>query len=142
MKVRNYEKKMSVYFLLLVLIIIEIIILVTINITKIYIYESINGIVIKDDLVVLIVNNKTKKNIYKNTSLYFNNKRLKYEVVEDRGYVLKRNKEKYSELLIRFKFNRKYKVNDSLQLVFKNKKIRIIEIFKIIWEGDINKNNS
>ena len=73
MKVRNYEKKMSIYFLLLVLIIIEIIILVTINITKIYIYESINGIVIKDDLVVLIVNNKTKNNIYKNTSLYFNN---------------------------------------------------------------------
>lgn len=142
MKVRNYEKKMSIYFLLLVLIIIEIIILVTINITKIYIYESINGIVIKDDLVVLIVNNKTKNNIYKNTSLYLNNKRLKYEVVEDRGYVLKREKEKYSELLIRFKFNRKYKVNDSLQLVFKNKKIKIIEIFKIIWEGDINKNNS
>lgn len=136
MKVRNYEKKIFIYFLLIILILFEIIILILFYKSKINIYENIPGIVIKDNLVVLIVNDKTKKNIYKNTLLYLNNKKIKYEIIEDRGYVLKRNKEKYSEILISFKFDKNYKVNDSLQLMLKKEKIRIIEMFKIIWEGD------
>lgn len=136
MKVRNYEKKTLIYILLIFLILLEIIIVILFYKNKINIYENIQGVVVKDNLVVLIVNDKTKKIIYKNTLLYLNNKKIKYEITEDRGYVLKRNKEKYSEILISFKFDKNYKVNDSLQLMFKKKKIRIIEIFKIIWEGD------
>ena len=136
MKVRNYEKKTLIYILLIFLILLEIIIVILFYKNKINIYENIPGVVVKDNLVVLIVNDKTKKIIYKNTLLYLNNKKIKYEIIEDRGYVLKRNKEKYSEILISFKFDKNYKVNDSLQLMFKKKKIRIIEIFKIIWEGD------
>ena len=136
MKVRNYEKKTLIYILLIFLILLEIIIVILLYKNKINIYENIPGVVVKDNLVVLIVNDKTKKIIYKNTLLYLNNKKIKYEIIEDRGYVLKRNKEKYSEILISFKFDKNYKVNDSLQLMFKKKKIRIIEIFKIIWEGD------
>ena len=123
-------------FILIFLILLEIIIVILFYKNKINIYENIQGVVVKDNLVVLIVNDKTKKIIYKNTLLYLNNKKIKYEIIEDRGYVLKRNKEKYSEILISFKFDKNYKVNDSLQLMFKKKKIRIIEIFKIIWEGD------
>lgn len=136
MKVRNYEKKILINFLLIFLILLEIIIFILCFINKMNVYENISGIVLKDDLVVLIVNNETKKNIYKNTLLYLNNKKIKYEIVEDRGYILKRNKEEYSEILISFKFDKNYKVNDSLQLMLKKEKIRIIEIFKIIWEGD------
>lgn len=136
MKVRNYEKKTLIYFLLVILIIIEIIVFFIFYTNKIYKYEIVSGVVIKDDLVVLIINNKTKKNINKNNSFYLNNKKIKYKIIEDRGYVLKKNKEKYSELLLSFKFDKKYKVNDSLQLMFKDEKIKIIEIFKIVWDGD------
>lgn len=136
MKVRNYEKKTFINIMLIFLVLLEITIFVLFSINKINIYENVSGIVVKDDLVVLIINNKTKKIIYKNTLLYLNNKKLKYEIVEDRGYVLKRNKEDYSEILISFKFDKNYKVNDSLQLTLKKEKINIIEIFKIIWEGD------
>ena len=136
MKVRNYEKKTFINILLIFLVLLEITIFVLFNINKINMYENVSGIVVKDDLVVLIINNKTKKIIYKNSLLYLNNKKLKYEIVEDRGYVLKRNKEDYSEILISFKFDKNYKVNDSLQLTLKKEKINIIEIFKIIWEGD------
>lgn len=136
MKVRNYEKKILINFLLIFLVLLEIIVFILCFIYKMNVYENISGIVLKDDLVVLIVNNGTKKNIYKNTLLYLNNKKIKYEIVEDRGYILKRNKEEYSEILISFKFDKNYKVNDSLQLMLKKEKIRIIEIFKIIWEGD------
>ena len=86
--------------------------------------------------VVLIITDKTKKNISKSNSFYLNNKKVKYKIIEDRGYILKKNKEKYSELLVSFKFDNEYKVNDNLQLMFKKEKIKIIEIFKIIWEGD------
>ena len=136
MKVRNYEKKILINFLLIFLVLLEIIVFILCFIYKMNVYENISGIVLKDDLVVLIVNNETKKNIYKNILLYLNNKKIKYEIVEDRGYILKRNKEEYSEILISFKFDKNYKVNDSLQLMLKKEKIRIIEIFKIIWEGD------
>lgn len=136
MKVRNYEKMTFINIMLIFLVLLEITIFVLFSINKINIYENVSGIVVKDDLVVLIINNKTKKIIYKNTLLYLNNKKLKYEIVEDRGYVLKRNKEDYSEILISFKFDKNYKVNDSLQLTLKKEKINIIEIFKIIWEGD------
>lgn len=136
MKVRNYEKKTFINIMLIFLVLLEITIFVLFSINKINIYENVSGIVVKDDLVVLIINNKTKKIIYKNSLLYLNNKKLKYEIVEDRGYVLKRNKEDYSEILISFKFDKNYKVNDSLQLTLKKEKINIIEIFKIIWEGD------
>ena len=136
MKVRNYEKKILINFLLIFLVLLEIIVFILCFIYKMNVYENISGIVLKDDLVVLIVNNETKKNIYKNTLLYLNNKKIKYEIVEDRGYILKRKKEEYSEILISFKFYKNYKVNDSLQLMLKKEKIRIIEIFKIIWEGD------
>ena len=136
MKVRNYEKKILINFLLIFLVLLEIIVFILCFIYKMNVYENISGIVLKDDLVVLIVNNGTKKNIYKTTLLYLNNKKIKYEIVEDRGYILKRNKEEYSEILISFKFDKNYKVNDSLQLMLKKEKIRIIEIFKIIWEGD------
>lgn len=136
MKVRNYEKKALIYVLLGILLILEIIIIYIFCINKIYEYEVVSGIVIKDDLVVLIITDKTKKNISKSNSFYLNNKKVKYRIIEDRGYILKKNKEKYSELLVSFKFDNEYKVNDNLQLMFKKEKIKIIEIFKIIWEGD------
>lgn len=136
MKVKNYENKTITNLLLVLLILIEIIITGILFTKKIYLYEPISGVVIKDDLIVLIINDNTKKILNKNNSFYLNNKKIKYKVVEDRGYIFKRNKEKYSEILISFKFDKKYKVNDSLQLMFKKEKIRLIEIFKIIWEGD------
>ena len=70
--------------------------------------------------------------------LYFEvgSKIKKYKVIKDDGYILKRNNIKYRSLLIKVKFNKNYKANDSIELIFKSKKIRILEIFKIIWEGD------
>ena len=101
-----------------------------------YIYENIQGIVIKDNLVNLIITDKQNKILNKNSNLYLNGKKVNYKIIEDRGYVLKKDRIKYKNVLIRIKFNKKYKVNDSLNLIFKSKKIKTIEIFKIVWEGD------
>lgn len=136
MKIRNYENKNIIYFILIILIILEIVTLIYFYNEKIYKYENIQGTVVKDNLVNLIVTDKQNKIINKNSNLYLNSKIKKYKVIKDDGYILKRNNIKYRSLLIKVKFNKNYKANDSIELIFKSKKIRIIEIFKIIWEGD------
>ena len=136
MKVRNYEKKILISIFIILLIILEIIFLIFLYNTKIYNYELLNGVVIKDDLVLLIVSEKENNLLNKNSYLYLNSKKIKYKVFEDRGFVLKRDNEKYKEVILEFKFNKKYKANDSMQIILKKDKKRIIEIFKIIWDGD------
>lgn len=136
MKVRNYEKYLTIYFLLIILFLLEILLLIYLYNKKIYTYESLNSVVVKDNLVLLIISDKQYKTLNKNSFLYLDGKKIKYKVFEDRGYVIENKKEKYKEVVLEFKFNKEYKVNDSLRLVLKDKKIRLIEIFKIIWEGD------
>ena len=136
MKVRNYEKKILISIFIILLIILEIVFLIFLYNTKIYNYELLNGVVIKDDLVLLIVSEKENNLLNKNSYLYLNSKKIKYKVFEDRGFVLKRDNEKYKEVILEFKFNKKYKTNDSLQIILKKDKKRIIEIFKFIWDGD------
>lgn len=136
MKVRNYEKKIPIYILLLILIIIELVFLINLCNKKIYTYEVINSVVIKDNLVLMIISNKQNKLLNKNSYLYLEGKKIKYKIFEDRGFVIKNKKEKYKEILLEFKFDKKYKANDSLLIILKKEKIKLIEIFKIIWEGD------
>lgn len=136
MKIRNYENKNIIKILIINVLIFELITIIFLYKEKMYIYENIQGIVIKDNLVNLIITDKQNKILNKNSNLYLNGKKIKYKIIEDRGYVLKKDRIKYKNVLIRIKFNKKYKVNDSLNLIFKSKKIKTIEIFKIVWEGD------
>jgi len=85
---------------------------------------------------MIVVSKAERKIIYKNHFLYHNNKKIKYEVLEDRGAIITKGKTKYYEILLNFKFLKKYKANDILELSIKEKKYKVIEIFKIIWEGD------
>ena len=136
MRVRNYEKNILIYLFILFLTVIEVLFFFYLYNKKMYIYESLNGVVVKDNLVLLIVSEENNKILNKNKYMFINGEKIKYKIYEDRGYVIKNKKEKYKEILLEFKFDKKYKTNDSLQLVLKKEKIRIIEIFKIIWEGE------
>ena len=128
MKTRNYERKDLIIFLI---ILISIIVLLTIKTNK---YFKISGIVIKDNLIFVIVNKDERKIIYSDKVLYFNNKRYKYNIVEDRGIVMKKNNENYYQLVLEFKL-KNMKANDVVEIVFTKERMRLIEIFKIIWEG-------
>ncbi len=135
MKVRNYEKKDMIIFFMILLLIIEIIVVVILLTVKIEKYQIVSGIVIKDNLALVVVSSDERRIIYSNKILYLNNHKYKYEIVEDRGKVLKKD-DGYYQLVLKFKFNKKYKVNDLLEIVFVKEKMYLIEIFKIIWEGD------
>ena len=137
MKVRNYEKKELVIFLMILLLLSELLVIVILSTIKMDKYFKTTGVVVKDNLVLVVVDKKERKIIYSNKVLFFNNCKRKYEIVEDRGIVMKKNKTSYYQLLLKFKFkDKKIKTNDVLDIVFIKEKIRLIEIFKIIWEGD------
>ena len=134
MKTRNYEKKSLIIFLIVIIFISEFIFLLFLIINKECNYEKLNSIVIKDNLVLVMASKKERKLIYNNSILYYKDRKYKYKLVEDRGKLLKQG---YYELVLEFNFNNKnIKTNDILELVFVKEKIRLIELFKFMWEGD------
>jgi len=134
-KVKNYEKKDLVILSTIIIIILEIIFLIYLCTTKIYTYQKISSIVVKDNLVTVIVSNKDRKLLYKNKKLFLNNKHLKYVIEKDNGLILKKDK-KYYQLLLKLNFDGHYKANDVLELTIADKKEPIIKMLKKIWEGD------
>lgn len=135
MKLKNYEKKYLAVFLSVIFIIFELITLLLLNIIKIYKYHIISSVVIKKDLALVVVSKTERKMLYDNSKFYLNANLVKYEIIEDRGVVLKKDKDSYYEILIKVKFDKNYKANDNITFSCKKEKIRLIEIFKSIWEG-------
>ncbi len=136
MKIKKYEKYSLVISMCIIIFIIEVIFTFLLITTKEYKYKKINGVVVKDNLVDIVIPSKEKNIIYKNKYLYLNDKKIKFKIVEEKKNVYKHNKEKYHELLVSYKFDKKYKTSDILSISIKKEKYRLIEIFKLIWEGD------
>ena len=135
MKVRNYEKQELVIFTLLVLIIIEIFSFIFLFSYKVFGYKKINGIITNNNIVSLVVDKTDKKILNKNNKIYFNNKELRYKVIEDKGVITKKNNKNYYEILIKIK-TPKNKLNEIINLSIRDKKTSVIKLFKKIGEGD------
>ena len=135
MKVRNYEKQELVIFTLLVLIIIEIFSFIFLFSYKVFEYKKINGIITNNNIVSLVVDKTDKKILNKNNKIYFNNKELRYKVIEDKGVITKKNNKNYYEILIKIK-TPKNKINEIINMSIRDKKTSVIKLFKKIGEGD------
>lgn len=136
MKVRNYEKQELIILILIILISIEIISFIMLFNYKVYKYKKLTGIISNDNIITLIVDNKDKKLLYKNSKIYLDNKLLKYKILEDKGYITEKNNHKYYEVLINIKTPKNKKSSDYVELSIKNKKIKVLELLKSIGEGD------
>ena len=135
MKIKKYESNEIIIVLSIIFIIITITLFVSLFKRKAYKYDELTGIVLGDNLLIIVAEEKTRKTIYNNSSMYLNSKKEKYKIVEDNGVILTKDKNKYYELLVKIKFDKKYKSNDTIKLSIKTEKMRLIEMFKIIWEG-------
>ncbi len=135
MKVRNYEKKTLIVFISIILFILEIFFLMIISIKKEYNYTKVTGIVLKENLLIIVASKEERKNFYNNSHIYLDSKKRKMKIIEDRGAIITKDNKKYYELLIKVKFTKKYKANDIIPISIKTEKKRLIEIFKIIGEG-------
>lgn len=135
MKKRNYENNILILFLAIILFIFEIIFILILFLKKEYNYIKLTGIVMKDNILIVVVSKNEKTYFHNNSFLYLEGKKKRFKIIEDRGAIMSHNKKKYHELLINVDFNKKYKANDTISLSIKTKKKRLIEIFKIIGEG-------
>ena len=136
MKVRNYEKQVLIIFILIVLIFIEILSFIVLYNYKVYKYKKLTGIITNNNIVTLIVDKNDKKLLYKNKKVYLNNKLLEYKIIEDKGYITKKDNTKYYEIIIFVETPKNKKSSDYVELSIKNKKINILKLIKKIGEGD------
>lgn len=135
MKIRNYEKfELIIATSILFLILLIFFIIYTFN-NKIYTYQTIQALVVDKNKISIVVHSKEKRKISQNNVFYINNKKKKYTLLEVEKIANETTKEYYN-LILKLPLNEKYKLNDILKIEIQNKKIRIIEIFKVIWESD------
>ena len=136
MKTRKYEKFSLVLFLCLFVLFLEFIFILFLFNNKEYKYDQYTGVVVKDNLMTIIIPKEKRKILYKNRYLYHNDKKIKYRIIEEKKNLYKNNGKQYHELLIDFRFDKKYKTSDVVTISIKKEKYRLIEMFKLIWDGD------
>ena len=137
MNYSKYERFGLIIFLVIIIIIFEIIFIISIVSCKNELYISYSGFVMKSNLGLFIINNEDMNVLYKNKFLYFNGKKISYSIEKITKDVIKKDNNKYNEVLINFKFSKKkYKDNDVINISVRNEKEPIINMFKIIWKGE------
>ena len=134
MRQKAYQSRLLITYLIMLTIILEVIFIFILNSNKIYKYKEFYCIMSQKNTCLLVIKKKEKKLLYKNSILYIKNKKIKFQIVEDNGIVITKNKEIYNEVLI--KLNRNYPGKETLNVLLPDKKIKLLEIFKLIWEGD------
>lgn len=139
MKYKKYEQLSFVLFMSTMIIILELLFLIFIITNKEYNYKICTGIVMKKDRLMLIISKKDKEILYKNKYLYVRDIKKAYKIVEDKNIEITNDNKRYYEVIINYKFEKNYRVNDTISVTIKNRKYRLIEMFKLIWDGDKNR---
>ena len=134
MKLVNYEKNKFITFLVVLLFVLLIGLGFYTWFKRINSYVILEGRVRKSNYIELMIDSRKLDILYKNRSVYIDDKKYKFSISDITKDVLTNKKTKYSLVLIEVKYEG-YD-NDYLRLVFNDKKISLSEIFKIIWEGD------
>lgn len=134
MKFVNYEKNKFITFLVILLFVLLIVFGFYTWFRRINSYVILEGRVRKKYYIELMVDSRKLDVLYKNGSVFIDDKKYRFSISDITKDVLTNKKIKYSLVLIEVKYEG-YD-NDYLRLVFNDKKISLSEIFKIIWEGD------
>ena len=135
MKIKKYEQYSLVKIIIILFGLLELIGTVYLTKEKIVNYKTLNAIVYKKDLGILLVTQEERNNIYHNSILYIEDEKKKYQIKEDRGIVLKKNHKNYYELLIEFSIPKKYQKNDSITITVKERKKSILKRLREVKEA-------
>ena len=133
MNVRNYEKNSGVLFLTMFFLLVIVIMTIFSFYYKINDYYLIRGIVFKEDLIEIVLSNEEKKILYKNSFLYIDGKKYNYDIEKVINNALVKNEESYDIFYIKCDLKSE-KEGDVIDLVFMTNRIKLYEIFKLIWE--------
>lgn len=102
---------------------------------EIYIYKKISGVLYTDSAMEVVISREDTKLLQKNKYVFINNKKMKIKIVQVNENILRRNKTSYNQVFINIgeKFG---SVGEVVSVTAVTKRIKVANIFKIIWEGD------
>lgn len=133
---KKYENLKKIKIITVLLIIIQLIFILLMTNYKVYKDKTLTCIVMNKNICLLVLDDKEKELLHKNMKLYVNDKENTFKIIEDNNVVVTNGKKKYKEILIKVDLVKSYKTNDTVKLTIRERKIKLIEIFKIILEGD------
>ena len=133
-KRKNYENFSKIGGIIFLLFLISMIFFLWIYQKKIPVFQIYTGLVLKENRVRFFVDDKTLQKFMSTNYLYYEDKKEIYKVEEIVKDIIKRKKN-YHEITISFK--EKKLPGDSIQISIFMKKIRIIEIFKLIRRNEL-----
>lgn len=133
---KKYENLTKIKIITVLLIIIQLIFILLMTNYKVYKDKTLTCIVMNKNICLLVLDDKEKELLHKNMKLYVNNKENTFKIIEDNNVVVTYGKKKYKEILIKVDLVKSYKTNDTVKLTIRERKIKLIEIFKVILEGD------
>ena len=103
---------------------------------KIFVYKMFSGVVYKNNVIELLLSDDELLLFYKNMNMFIDDNKVKIKIRKVESDVLQRGGVFYNQLFLNIKLNDTYKVNDVVKVSVVQKKMKIFNIFKIIWEGD------
>lgn len=135
MKLRNYEERGVILFFIIILFVSIFLFCCFSYFYKIPNYCLVQGIVFRDNLLEILVLEDDMNLIYDNGFVYIKTKKVKYKINSVLSNVLVKDKDKYSLVYIECLLSDK-KERDVVDVVFIKNRIRLVEIFKLIFKGD------
>lgn len=133
---KSYENYKKIILCISVFFIFIGIFIFSLNRKGIIIYEKFSGIYFKENTLVLVLNDEEINLFLKNKKLFINNKKRSFEIEKIDKDILERNGDNYSQVYIKTDISTMYKINDVIEISVMDKKIKLFNIFRIIWEGD------
>ncbi len=103
---------------------------------KICSYKNFSGVVENNNLIELVLSDEELKLFNKNQSIYIKDKKIKFSISKVLEDILERDGSNFNQVYIEVNLSNMYKVNDVVDIAILVKKESLINIFKVIWEGD------
>ena len=128
---KNYEVIKSLYVLILIFFLFVLFLIVFLFKLKVDCYKMFDSVVVKDDIVLLMINEDDLELFYSNSFIFIDDKKVKFKIIKVTDDILFREGDSYMEVVLSFKFDNK-KENDIISFSILEKKIYSYEIFKII----------
>lgn len=135
MKLRNYENKFAVLFLVIIFFMFIFLLCLFSYFYRVTNYVLISGVVFKDDVIEVMVLEDEKNLIYSNGSMYIDGNKYSYDIINVIDSALVKNGSKYSIMYLKCLVN-DFSENSVVNLVFIKDRGRLYEFLKLIWGSD------
>ena len=135
MKLRNYENKFAVLFLVIIFFMFIFLLCLFSYFYRVTNYVLIGGVVFKDDVIEVMVLEDEKNLIYSNGSMYIDGNKYSYDIINVIDSALVKNGSKYSIMYLKCLVN-DFSENSVVNLVFIKDRGRLYEFLKLIWGSD------